>query len=350
MLHEQRRKGPERQPARALPRGRACQPARAAPGPAANSAGVAGRGGGCWAREQGVSGGQQAQVDVLTRCRHQWRRRWKQYCATSARGAGRERRTHLLVAASSAAAVKSSFNFPALFELSYQAASDGAGQDHHRLPHLCGRVLHWDCVDGQILSQLHPLSEEEEEEGEEATSPAEPAFPGMDSEELRLASFYNWPPTSGVQPEPLAAAGFFHTGQEDKVRCFFCCGGLQSWEHGDDPWTEHAKWFPRCQFLLQSKGRSFVHSVQEAYSPQLSSWEQWEEPEEAAPASHSAGDLQEQLRRLQEERTCKVCLDHSVSVVFVPCGHLVCAECAPSLQLCPICRAPIRSWVRTFLS
>ena len=61
-------------------------------------------------------------------------------------------------------------------------------------------------------------------------------------------------------------------------------------------------------------------------------------------------DAEEQLRRLREERTCRVCLDRTVGVVFVPCGHLACAECAPSLQQCPICRAPIRSCVRTFLS
>ena len=60
--------------------------------------------------------------------------------------------------------------------------------------------------------------------------------------------------------------------------------------------------------------------------------------------------MQEQLRQLQEERTCKVCLDQAVSVVFVPCGHLVCPECAPSLRVCPICRVPICSCVRTFLS
>lgn len=63
-----------------------------------------------------------------------------------------------------------------------------------------------------------------------------------------------------------------------------------------------------------------------------------------------APDAEEQLRRLREERTCKVCLDQAVSVVFVPCGHLICASCAPSLQLCPLCRAPVRSCVRTFLS
>uniref|UniRef100_A0A2K5XFP3 RING-type E3 ubiquitin transferase n=1 Tax=Mandrillus leucophaeus TaxID=9568 RepID=A0A2K5XFP3_MANLE len=250
----------------------------------------------------------------------------------------------------------------------------------------------WDHVDGQILGQLRPLAEEEEEEGAGAMSPRGPAFPGMGSEELRLASFYDWPLTAGVPPELLAAAGFFHTGQQDKVRCFFCYGGLQSWKRGDDPWTEHAKWFPSCQFLLRSKGRDFVRSVQETHSQLLGSWDPWEEPEDAAPVAASvpapgdpelptprrevqsesaqepggaspaqaqsgwvleppgARDVEEQLRRLQEERTCKVCLDRAVSIVFVPCGHLVCAECAPSLQLCPICRAPVRSRVRTFLS
>lgn len=61
--------------------------------------------------------------------------------------------------------------------------------------------------------------------------------------------------------------------------------------------------------------------------------------------------LEEQLRRLQEERTCKVCMDREVSIVFIPCGHLVvCQECAPSLRKCPICRGTIKGTVRTFLS
>ncbi|XP_055279982.1 baculoviral IAP repeat-containing protein 7 [Moschus berezovskii] len=359
-------------------------------------------------------------------------------------------------------------------------------------------TLSWggrDHTDGQILGQLRPLAEEEEEDGT-ALAPR-PAFPGMGSEELRLASFYDWPLSTVVPPELLAAAGFFHTGQQDKVRCFFCYGGLQSWEQGDDPWTEHARWFPRCEFLLRTKGRDFVCRVQESCCCPPGPWwfsdsfqDQLEEPEDVGPATLSdvggcqewpawsqcpavqavlhmgfrpgqvqtllqrkyhqvvptgvstsqlvadllqeedgdrvvgarasittaqgagrvmvesglwdtgalrAGELgldpacgplaggrasgpelltprieaqvesalesdpprgepggvrdaEEQLRRLREERTCRVCLDRTVGVVFVPCGHLACAECAPSLQQCPICRAPIRSCVRTFLS
>ncbi|NP_001156719.1 baculoviral IAP repeat-containing protein 7 precursor [Mus musculus] len=257
-------------------------------------------------------------------------------------------------------------------ELSHREDGSGRTQEQDK-PHCpCNHVLGQDCLDGQILGQLRPLSEEEESSG--AAFLGEPAFPEMDSEDLRLASFYDWPSTAGIQPEPLAAAGFFHTGQQDKVRCFFCYGGLQSWERGDDPWTEHARWFPRCQFLLRSKGRDFVERIQ-TYTPLLGSWDQREEPEDAVSATPSAPahgspellrsrretqpedvsepgakDVQEQLRQLQEERRCKVCLDRAVSIVFVPCGHFVCTECAPNLQLCPICRVPICSCVRTFLS
>ena len=34
-------------------------------------------------------------------------------------------------------------------------------------------------------------------------------------------------------------------GRNDDVKCFCCDGGLRCWESGDDPWVEHAKWFPR---------------------------------------------------------------------------------------------------------
>lgn len=36
-----------------------------------------------------------------------------------------------------------------------------------------------------------------------------------------------------------------HPGRNDDVKCFCCDGGLRCWESGDDPWVEHAKWFPR---------------------------------------------------------------------------------------------------------
>lgn len=77
-------------------------------------------------------------------------------------------------------------------------------------------------MDGQILGQLRPLAEEEEEDG--AALAPRPAFPGMGSEELRLASFYDWPLSAVVPPELLAAAGFFHTGESrGALKPFYTC-------------------------------------------------------------------------------------------------------------------------------
>ncbi|NXK55194.1 BIR7B protein, partial [Chauna torquata] len=189
----------------------------------------------------------------------------------------------------------------------------------------------FDCVDGQFLSLLQRI------DSEETALPNQPEYPEMVTEEMRLSTFQNWPRYTEMRPEQLARAGFFYTGQGDAVRCFYCDGGMSNWVFGDDPWREHAKWYPRCEFLLRSRGREFVSSVQESFASPLL-------PE--LPLS-----TEEQLRRLQEERMCKVCMDRDVSVVFVPCGHLVaCGECALNLRLCPICRAVIRGSVRTFMS
>ncbi|CAO2636187.1 Baculoviral IAP repeat-containing protein 3 [Lemmus lemmus] len=346
----------------------------------------------------------------------------------------------------------------------------------------------------------------------------------------RARTFFNWPSSALVHPQQLASAGFYYTGHSDDVKCFCCDGGLRCWESGDDPWVEHAKWFPSCEYLIRIKGQEFVSQVQAGYphlleqllstsdtpedesaespivhfGPDESSEdavmmntpvvkaalemgfsrslvrqtvqrqilatgenyrtvsdlviglldaedEMREEQKEQAAEDTESGDLQlirknrmalfqqltcvlpildslleasvitkqehdvirqktqiplqarelidtilvkgnaaanifktclkeinstlyenlfvvhtafhshsflvlglsleEQLRRLQEERTCKVCMDREVSIVFIPCGHLVvCQECAPSLRKCPICRGTIKGTVRTFLS
>ncbi|MEE6472887.1 hypothetical protein FKM82_009766 [Ascaphus truei] len=346
----------------------------------------------------------------------------------------------------------------------------------------------------------------------------------------RFKTFVNWPPRIPVLPKQLADAGFYYVGRNDDVKCFCCDGGLRCWESGDDPWVEHAKWFPRCEYLLRIKGQDFVSHIQERYpnlldellstsetqisetqyppiirlgadtsqeddilmntevvqaalemgfnrrlvkqtlqskmltsgenykgveeliSDLLNAQEEQTEEERERQAEDSTSDemslirksrmvlsqrmtnihpvldvllssneitasdyevikqkfpsllqaqelidtvllkgnkavqsfknclkqydpllykelfmeqslkfissedysdlpMEEQLRRLQEERTCKVCMDQEVSIVFIPCGHLVvCKDCAPSLRKCPICRGTIKGTVRTFLS
>ncbi|XP_043927008.1 baculoviral IAP repeat-containing protein 2-like isoform X2 [Protopterus annectens] len=175
--------------------------------------------------------------------------------------------------------------------------------------------------------------------------------PDMRGYVARVNTFINWPPRIPVRPEQLAWAGFYYVGRSDDVKCFCCDGGLRCWESGDDPWVEHAKWFPRCEYLLLARGQEFVNQVQARFPhlfEQLLSSAKRSAREDLDPSNLP---LEEQLRRLQEERTCKVCTDKEVSVVFIPCGHLVvCKECAPSLTQCPICRSTIKGTVRTFLS
>uniref|UniRef100_A0A8C5LAB2 RING-type E3 ubiquitin transferase n=1 Tax=Jaculus jaculus TaxID=51337 RepID=A0A8C5LAB2_JACJA len=267
----------------------------------------------------------------------------------------------------------------------------------------------------------------------------------MQTHMARFKTFFNWPSSFLVHPQQLASAGFYYTGHSDDVKCFCCDGGLRCWDLGDDPWVEHAKWFPRCEYLIRTKGQEFITQVQDSYpylleqllttsdtteeenaespndlalirknrmalfqhltcvipilehllSARLISEQEYEVIKEKTQISLQARKLidtilvkgnmaattfknslqetdpllykrlfgntknfffldlpmAEQLRKLQEERTCKVCMDREVSIVFIPCGHLVvCKDCAPSLRKCPICRSTIKGTVRTFLS
>ncbi|XP_021444554.2 baculoviral IAP repeat-containing protein 7 isoform X1 [Oncorhynchus mykiss] len=321
-----------------------------------------------------------------------------------------------------------------------------------------------DSVDGQLLSQLQRMTVDDQGTAGQAV------YPEMELEESRLTTFHNWHTGAAVQPNVLARAGFFYTGHGDNVKCFHCDGGLRNWEPGDDPWQEHAKWFPRCDFLIQTRGRDYVSNIQATHfhretvnrcgrcsvlghsridpeggfvfqggsqtpvsqeitsendvvgglgtpsvmlSPVVQTVLQMgfeaglleslvqtkylltgqhytsvsglvtdvlaaeeedrtrglqsrvQEPvERQGPSAggvrtqtpireKAVGDStpEELLRQLQEERTCKVCMDKLVSMVFIPCGHLVvCSDCAASLRHCPICRATIRGSVRAFMS
>ena len=51
-----------------------------------------------------------------------------------------------------------------------------------------------------------------------------------------------------------------------QVLCFYCDGGLNKWDPSDDPWTEHAKWFPMCGYLILKKGADFVDKIQQDMS------------------------------------------------------------------------------------
>ncbi|XP_060822999.1 baculoviral IAP repeat-containing protein 7 isoform X2 [Bombus pascuorum] len=85
-----------------------------------------------------------------------------------------------------------------------------------------------------------------------------PKKPDCATYEGRLRTFNGWPENIKQTPEILASAGFYYDGFGDHVRCFHCDGGLRNWEATDDAWTEHARWFPKCEFVNLVRGQEFI--------------------------------------------------------------------------------------------
>ena len=83
--------------------------------------------------------------------------------------------------------------------------------------------------------------------------------------QTRLDSYKEWPATLSQQPADLAKAGFYYFGIKDMVKCFFCNGGLKNWDHNDDPFHDHVRWFPKCQFIRQLMGAEYVEKIREKY-------------------------------------------------------------------------------------
>lgn len=54
---------------------------------------------------------------------------------------------------------------------------------------------------------------------------------------------------------------FLLLGPADSVKCFSCGGVLRNWSLSDEPWIEHAKWYPSCTFLLEKKGHAFIEDI-----------------------------------------------------------------------------------------
>lgn len=112
--------------------------------------------------------------------------------------------------------------------------------------------------------------------------------------EQRLASFKNWP-VKFISPELLASAGFFYTGNIDRVVCLSCHVELCRWELGDDPLQQHIKWGGRCRFL----------------------------------------------KNLTQEtpKKCVMCYENNANIAFIPCGHCkICEKCSDEIHCCVICR------------
>ncbi|CAG2201927.1 BIRC2_3 [Mytilus edulis] len=78
----------------------------------------------------------------------------------------------------------------------------------------------------------------------------------------RLRSFQYWSKPS-PRPVDLSEAGFYFTGTEDVVQCFYCGLKLRSWDVFDDPWIEHARHGKHCPHVSNVKGKEFFKRLTE---------------------------------------------------------------------------------------
>ncbi|ESO94731.1 hypothetical protein LOTGIDRAFT_203896 [Lottia gigantea] len=197
----------------------------------------------------------------------------------------------------------------------------------------------------------------------------------------RLVTFNDWPSQMRQKPEDLAEAGLFYLGHGDKVKCFVCDGMLHSWEYNDEPWIEHAKWFPYCDYVKMVKGEDFIKGVENGEIQTLHQKEavdsssslkksdictqrvekrvqmggtksilERKESMTMEPKNEEYTSLIEENRNLKDQRLCKICLENEISIIFLPCGHVCCCgECSMSVKACPICRNDIERRTKAFL-
>lgn len=155
--------------------------------------------------------------------------------------------------------------------------------DHVRCAWCQGEIGKWEVGDNPftehlrffpncLWAQLGPNVEVSSEEPisslgiQQIRAPKKERYSSLDA---RIRSFANWPMTSIQSPETLATAGFYYQNTDDQVRCFQCNGGLRSWQHEDDAWFEHARWFPKCEFVQLVKGKQYIAQVQQQSRPTL---------------------------------------------------------------------------------
>ncbi|KAK3577415.1 hypothetical protein CHS0354_032262 [Potamilus streckersoni] len=226
-----------------------------------------------------------------------------------------------------------------------------------------------------------------------------PKHPEYGLPEIRLNTFNNWPKENQQTPKELVEAGFYYTGSEDSVNCFYCGGNLRNWERDDNIWLEHRRWFPQCEFARtnqelkhaferqplfqealsleydeelikrvmeekQRKGEEFqdINSLLDElnkFKVQQETRQPEKKLEHLLPENSSGGIISgtaaagssglvtnatsgapssyigNEYRQVPEQLLCKICMDKPVAVTFFPCGHLV--TCITCSQKVQIC-------------
>ncbi|CAF3984578.1 unnamed protein product, partial [Adineta steineri] len=126
----------------------------------------------------------------------------------------------------------------------------------------CGFLL---CESGTNIDDLHPLLPSEQDKKLEWDDAEEPNFNDYTT---RLETFHSWPylqqnENTFVTPSTMAKHGFYYSGINDGVTCFYCGNTLIDWSetirssNESIVQLEHARFFP-CRFINYTAGGKFV--------------------------------------------------------------------------------------------
>ncbi|CAF0794953.1 unnamed protein product [Rotaria sp. Silwood1] len=92
--------------------------------------------------------------------------------------------------------------------------------------------------------------------------------PAYSDASIRHPSFATWPNEDLPLVDDLVRAGFFYTGTNTIVTCFYCNSSLQSLGSNDNPLIEHARRFPHCAYARQLCGEDLYRKIQESQRTQ----------------------------------------------------------------------------------
>ena len=178
-------------------------------------------------------------------------------------------------------------------------------------------------------------------------------FIDMKDERNRLQSFHGkWLKEYPVLAHAVAQAGFYYVGPHDRVVCPFCGGRVFNWNRGDSPLGEHVRLFPHCPFVQASGEVASLLDVtpgEEGEGGGRESSSSLALPPPLKSGTESLLEIKHENQRLKASNTCRVCFHAEVRCVFLHCSHLVCCiECAGKVYECPLCRAPVLGFIKTY--
>ena len=222
----------------------------------------------------------------------------------------------------------------------------------------------------------------------------------MCREEDRMETFRNsWCDQKRPTAQEMVNAGFYYKKYGDRVCCFYCEGRSFQWKAYDNPWYEHAKWFPLCEYVLKKRGVEYVRNVCNKHldlkrpqikNPTLSTAANqirsmlfveakqnldemmMFDPHVKFAKSIGVKDtkiryaLMQQLEKhnrnfenrqellnavmdLNQEDKCMKCKSNEKNTVGMPCGHMIyCWSCLQDTPFCWLCSQRLTEKIRVY--